>query len=61
MNPSTLVYVIVVALVIGAFAGGYLFAQHQAYEAITPDKLNAIEKRRPAFEAWEREAPGQHC
>ena len=57
MNARTLVFVIAIAFVIGAFAGGYLFVQHQADEALTSDELNAIEKRRPAFEAWEKEAP----
>ena len=57
MNARTLVFVIAIALVNGAFAGGFPFVQHQADEALTSDELNAIEKRRPAFEAWEKEAP----
>lgn len=57
MSPTMLVPVIAIHLVISAFAGGYLFVQRQAYEALTPEELNTVEKRRPAFEAWEKEAP----
>ena len=57
MNRSMLVSVITILLVIAAIAGGYLFVQRQAYEALTPEELNTVEKRRQAFEAWEKEAP----
>ena len=57
MNRSMLVSVIAISLVIAAFAGGYLFVHRQADEALTPDELYTVDKRRPAFEVWEKEAP----
>ncbi|MDE0043166.1 MAG: hypothetical protein OXT74_14100 [Candidatus Poribacteria bacterium] len=62
MSPTMLVPVFAIHLVLAAVAGGYLFVQHQEYEALieeslTPEELNEVEKRRPAFEAWEKEAP----
>ena len=62
MSPTMLVPVIAIHLVVATFAGGYLFVQHQEYEALieeslTPEELKEIENRRPTFEAWEKEAP----
>ena len=54
MSPNMLVPVIAIQLVITAFAGGYLFVRHEAYDSLLPDERKEIKNRERGFEAWEK-------
>ena len=54
MSLNMLVPVIAIQLVITAFAGGYLFVRHEAYDSLLPDECKELKNRERGFEAWER-------